>query len=160
MSTGKSYSGLQLSKKLNIPFFDLDEEVIKHEGKSINEIFATDGEEYFRLLEKDVLHIITEYNENFVMACGGGAPCYYNNIDYMNQAGTTIWINTSIEALFVRLIKEKETRPLIKNLSNEQLKGFIIKKFSDRKIYYEQADIIIDEDPVRLENLVEKIFHA
>jgi len=59
-----------------------------------------------------------------------------------------------------RLIKEKETRPLIKNLSNEQLKGFIIKKFSDRKIYYEQADIIIDEDPVRLENLVEKIFHA
>jgi len=94
------------------------------------------------------------------MACGGGAPCYYNNIDYMNQSGTTIWINTSIEMLFQRLIKEKETRPLIKNLSNEQLKGFIIKKFSDRKIYYEQADIIIDEDPVRLENLVEKIFHA
>jgi len=58
------------------------------------------------------------------------------------------------------LIKEKETRPLIRSLSNEQLKGFIIKKFSDRKIYYEQADIIVDEDPVRLENLVEKIFHA
>jgi len=58
------------------------------------------------------------------------------------------------------LIKEKGTRPLIRDLSNEQLKGFVIKKFSDRKIYYEQADIIIDEDPVRLENLVEKIFHA
>jgi shikimate kinase len=78
----------------------------------------------------------------------------------MNQSGTTIWINTSIETLFQRLIKEKEARPLIRNLSNEQLKGFIIKKFSDRKIYYEQADVIIDEDPVRLENLVEKIFHA
>jgi shikimate kinase len=78
----------------------------------------------------------------------------------MNQSGTTIWINTPIDTIFQRLIKEKESRPLIKNLSNDQVRGFIIKKFSDRKIYYEQADIIIDEEPVRLENLVEKIFHA
>ena len=160
MGSGKTYWGKQVSEKLRLPFFDLDEQIVSHEDKSIAEIFSTNGEEYFRLLEKEILHIITESHENFVMACGGGAPCYYNNIEYMNQAGTTIWINTSIETLFQRLVKEKETRPLIKNLSNEHLKGFIIKKFSDRKIYYEQADIIIDEDPVRLENLVEKIFHA
>jgi shikimate kinase len=160
MGSGKTHWGKQVSEKLHLPFFDLDEQIVSHEGKSITEIFSTNGEEYFRLLEKDILHIITESHENFVMACGGGAPCYYNNIDFMNQSGTTIWINTAIETLFQRLIKEKETRPLIRSLSNEQLKGFIIKKFSDRKIYYEQADIIVDEDPVRLENLVEKIFHA
>lgn len=160
MGSGKTHWGKLVSEKLHIPFFDLDEQIIAHEEKSIAEIFSENGEEYFRLLEKDILHIITESHENLVMACGGGTPCFYNNIDYMNQSGTTIWINTAIDALFQRLIKEKENRPLIKNLTNQQLRGFIIKKFSDRKIYYEQADIVIDEDPVRLENLVEKIFHA
>jgi shikimate kinase len=159
MGSGKTHWGKQVSEKLHIPFFDLDEQIIAHEGKSITEIFSENGEEYFRLLERDILHIITESHENFVMACGGGTPCYYNNIDYMNQRGTTIWINTFIDTLFQRLMKEKETRPLIKNLSNEQLKGFIIKKYSDRKIYYEQADIIIEGEPISLENLVEKIFH-
>jgi len=160
MGSGKSHWGKQVSEKLHIPFFDLDEQIISHEEKSITEIFTDNGEEYFRLLEKDILHIITESHENFAMACGGGTPCYYNNIDYMNQQGNTIWINTPIDTLFSRLIKEKETRPLIRNLTNEQLKGFIIKKFSDRKIYYEQADIIVDEEPVRLEDILEKIFHA
>ena len=160
MGSGKTHWGKQVSEKLQIPFFDLDEQIIAHEEKAIAEIFAENGEEYFRVLERDILHFITDGHENFVMACGGGTPCYYNNIDYMNQSGTTIWINTTIDNLFQRLILEKETRPLIKNLSNEQLKGFIIKKFSDRKIYYEQADIIIDEDPVLLEDLVQKIFHA
>jgi shikimate kinase len=110
--------------------------------------------------EKDVLHLISESHESFVMACGGGSPCYFNNIDYMHQAGTTVWINTSVEVLFQRLIKEKEKRPLIKDLSDDQLKTFIIKKFADRKIYYEQADIKMDEEPVQLDKLIEKIFHA
>jgi len=158
MGSGKTHWGKQVSEKLHIPFFDLDEQIISHEGRSITEIFSENGEEYFRLLEKDLLHTISESHENFVMACGGGTPCYYNNIDFMNKSGTSIWINTPIDTLFQRLIKEKETRPLIKNLSSEQLKRFIIKKFSDRKIYYEQADIIVDEEPV-LEKLVEKIFH-
>ncbi|MES1219366.1 MAG: shikimate kinase [Bacteroidota bacterium] len=160
MGTGKTHSGKQLSEKLGIPFFDLDEEIIAHDGKTINEIFETKGEEYFRLLEKDVLHIIAEYNESFVMACGGGTPCFYNNIDYMNNEGISIWLNTPLDTLYARLINEKEKRPLIKELTSEQLRGYIAKKFSDRKIFYEQASIVIDEDPVRLETIVEKIFHA
>lgn len=160
MGTGKTYSGKQLSQKLNIPFFDLDEEIIKHEGKSINEIFAANGEEYFRLLEKDVLHIITEYNNSFIMASGGGTPCYYNNIDYMNKEGISVWLNTSIDTLYKRLVDEKDKRPLIRNLSDDQLRVFIAKKYFDRKIFYEQASIVIDEEPVSLDKLIEKIFHA
>jgi len=160
MGSGKTHWGKLVSEKLSIPFFDLDEQITSHEEKSIPEIFTEHGEEYFRLLEKDILHIITESHDNFVMACGGGTPCYYNNIDYMNKSGTSIWLNTSIDVLFQRLMKEKDNRPLIKNLSGEQLRGFIIKKFSDRKIFYEQADIILEEDPLKIENLVEKIFHA
>ncbi len=160
MGSGKSHWGQLLSRKLNFPFFDLDEQIISHEGKAINEIFAENGEEYFRLLEKDVLHIITESHESFVMACGGGSPCYFKNIDYMNNAGTTVWINTPFETLFKRLIEQKSHRPLIKDLSSEQIRSYIIKKFSDRKIYYEQADVSIEEDQFTVEQLVEKIFHA
>jgi shikimate kinase len=160
MGSGKTHWGRLLSQKLSIPFFDLDEQVTEHAGKSIPEIFATEGEEQFRMMEKDVLYIITESHSSFVMACGGGSPCYFNNIEYMNQAGTTVWINTPLDMLFERLVKEKDKRPLIKELSAEQLKGFIGKKFADRKIYYEQADVTVDEEPVQLDKLIEKIFHA
>lgn len=78
----------------------------------------------------------------------------------MNQAGTTVWINTALDTLFDRLVKEKDKRPLIKELSVEQLRGFISKKFADRKIYYEQANVTVDEEPVQLDRLIEKIFHA
>ena len=110
--------------------------------------------------EKEVLHIITESHDSFVMACGGGSPCYFNNIEYMNQSGTTVWMNTPLDILFERLVKEKEKRPLIKDLSDDQLRSFIIKKFADRKIYYEQADMTMDEEPVQLDQFIEKIFHA
>ena len=160
MGSGKSHWGRLLSEKLGIRFFDLDEQVVDHAGKPIVEIFDTEGEEQFRLMEKDVLHIITESHDSFVMACGGGSPCYFNNIDYMNQSGTTVWINTPIDTLFNRLVDEKEKRPLIRELSDQQLKNFIHKKFADRRIYYEQADLTVDEEPVQLDSLIEKVFHA
>ncbi len=160
MGSGKTHWGRLLSQKLGIPFFDLDEQVTAHAAKSIPEIFATDGEEHFRLLEKEVLYLITESHDSFVMACGGGTPCFYNNIEYLNQAGITVWINTPKETLFDRLVKEKEARPLIRNLTDDQLRGFIARKFSDRRIYYEQAGITVDEEPVELDHLIEKIFHA
>ena len=160
MGSGKTHWGRLLSEKLGMRFFDLDEQVAEHAGKSIPEIFASEGEEQFRMMEKDTLYIIAESHQQFIMACGGGSPCYFNNIEYMNQVGTTVWINSPLDTLFERLIKEKDKRPLIKELSDEQLKAFIHKKFADRKIYYEQADVKVDEDPVQLDNLIEKIFHA
>lgn len=160
MGSGKTFWGRQLSQKLSIPFFDLDEQIVVAENKSINEIFASQGEEHFRLVEKDTLHIITESRDSMIMACGGGTPCYFNNIEFMNRSGITVWLDTPLDVLFERLLKERTERPLLKDLSDEQIKGFIGKKFSDRKIYYEQAEIIIAEQPVKLEELIEKIFHA
>jgi len=160
MGSGKTHWGRLLSQKLGLPFFDLDEQVVNVENKTINEIFAQEGEEYFRLKEKEILHIITESHNAFVMSCGGGAPCYFNNIEYMNKEGTTVWLNASIETLFNRLLKEKEQRPLLKELSDDQLKTFIKKKFSDRRIYYEQADMIIEDENITLDHFIEKVFHA
>jgi len=160
MGSGKTHWGRQLSKKLEFPFFDLDEIIMQLANKSITEIFEQDGEEKFRILEKEALYMITESHDKFILACGGGTPCFFNNIDYMNQSGVTVWINTPSEILFDRLIKEKSKRPLIKKLDEEQLHAFIFKKMADRKIFYEQAKIKIDEEPVLLENLIQKIFHA
>jgi shikimate kinase len=160
MGSGKSHWGRLLSEKLGIRFFDLDEQVTEHAGRSIPEIFDREGEEQFRLMEKDVLHIIAESHDSFVIACGGGTPCYFNNIEYMNQGGISVWINTPQDVLFERLVKEKAERPLIQELSDDQLKSFISKKFASRKIYYEQATLSIDEEPLQLDHLVEKIFHA
>ena len=129
------------------------------EGKSINDIFAEQGEEYFRLKEKEVLYMITENHESFVMACGGGTPCFYNNIDYMNKSGTTVWFNCSVDCLFKRLVNEKEKRPLIRNLTDEQLKAYIMKKYADRKIFYQQASIIINDEEISSEKLIDAIFH-
>lgn len=160
MGSGKTHYGRLLSEKIGLPFFDLDEQISSHAGKSLTDFFEQDGEEAFRLTEKDLLHIITESHESFIMACGGGSPCYFNNIDYMNQEGTTVWINTPTEIIFERLVKEKEKRPLIRDLADEKLKRFIHKKFADRRIYYEQAEIIVEDEPLDMDRLVEKIFHA
>lgn len=159
MGCGKTHWGKELSRKLQVPFFDLDEKIAEHEGKSIVKIFDQEGEEYFRLLEKDVLHILTESHETFVMACGGGTPCYYNNIDYLKKKGTVVWINCSIDCLYSRLVDQKENRPLISKIPVDQLKSYIIKKFSSRKIFYQQADVIINDDELDLDKLVTRIFH-
>ena len=160
MGSGKTFWGQKLGEKLGLPFFDLDQQVVSHEGKTIPEIFAEQGEEYFREAEKQTLHIITESHESFVMSTGGGAPCYFNNIEYMNSRGSTVWLNTAHDILFERLVKEKATRPLLSNLTDDQLHTFIYRKFADRRIYYEQARVIVDEEPLQLEVLIKKIFHA
>lgn len=160
MGSGKTHWGRQLSLKLDIPFFDLDEKIVEQEEKPITRIFAEEGEEYFRLLEKDVLHLLSESHDSFVMACGGGTPCFFNNIDYLKSQGVVIWLNTSVDCLYERLVKEKDKRPLIQNITDEQLHSYIIKKYSDRKIFYQQATISIMEDNITLEKLVDAIFHA
>ena len=160
MGSGKSHWGRLLSGKLNLAFFDLDEEITLNQGKSINELFEERTEEHFRLLEKEVLHFITESHDSFVMACGGGAPCFFNNIEYMNRSGTTVWLNTPFEILLNRLTKEKANRPLIKDVPDKKIKSVVFKKLNDRKIYYEQANVILDEEDLDIDNLVEKIFHA
>jgi shikimate kinase len=159
MGCGKSHWGKQLSEKLKLPFFDLDEEIVKEENKTITEIFAKEGEEYFRHKEKDVLYTLTEKHHSFVLATGGGTPCFFNNIEYMNKNGTSVWFNCSVECLYSRLIKEKAQRPLIRNLSDNELRTFIIRKFGDRKIFYRQASVIINEDDITLDNIVDTIFH-
>ena len=160
MGSGKTYWGKLLSQKLGLPFFDLDSKIEEQAGCSIARIFEERSEEYFRLMEKDVLYLLSENHESFVMACGGGTPCFYNNIDYLRSKGTTVWLNCSVDTLYKRLIKEKDHRPMISAIPDEELWAFITKKYAGRKIFYQQASVILSEEGLHLDQLVTSIFHA
>ncbi|MEO5999873.1 MAG: shikimate kinase [Chitinophagaceae bacterium] len=160
MGSGKSHWGPQLSAKVGLPFFDLDTVIVEKEKKQITEIFAEKGEEYFRYLEKAVLEELVENNNEFIISCGGGTPCFFNNIRFMKNKGTVIWLNTQADVLVNRLLKEKTSRPVLKDIADEELKPYILKKILGRKLYYEQADIIVNEESLSVDTFAEIIINA
>lgn len=160
MGVGKTHWGRILGNKLGLPFYDLDELIEEAEGRSVNKIFEEEGEEYFRTIEKDVLRNFSENNDSMLLSCGGGAPCFFNNIRYMNEMGVTVWINTPFEILLGRLRQGKEKRPLLKDLDDEQLKAYIARKNNDRRMYYEQAKVIVNDKVIEIEKLIKQILHA
>ncbi len=160
MGSGKTHWGPQLSDKVGLPFFDLDKVITEKENKTISEIFAENGEEYFRYLEKEVLEELVEENKEFIISCGGGTPCFFNNIKFMKRKGTVIWLNTQIDILVNRLLKDKYSRPVLKDIADEELKPYILKKILSRKLYYEQADIIVNEESLSVDTFAEIIINA
>jgi shikimate kinase len=160
MGSGKTHWGSLLANRLQLPFYDLDTIITDAEGQTISEIFIEKGEEYFRLLERDLLRDIIREHPSLVLSCGGGTPCFFKNIDFLKKEGTVVWLNTSIEALEERLRKEKAKRPLIQDISDEELRSFILKKMNDRRLYYEQADVHVEEATVTIESLLQQILHV
>src|ERR1700738_2617985 len=116
MGSGKTHWGRQLSAKLQLPFFDLDTVIVAKEKQSLAAIFSRQGEEYFRYQERDTLEEITHKQESFILSCGGGTPCFFNNIEFMKKSGKVIWLNTAIDTLQQRLLKERMSRPLIREI--------------------------------------------
>lgn len=153
MGSGKSHWGRLVSARMKLPFYDLDDVIVQRAGKSIAAIFAELGEEQFRSLEKELLEELTESNPNLVLSCGGGTPCFFGNIDYMKDHGKVIWLNTSLDTLVARLVKEKNHRPLIRDIPDAELKAVINKKLHDRKLYYEQAHLYLPEETLSLEQI-------
>jgi shikimate kinase len=154
MGSGKTHWGRLLSEKLALPFLDLDTVIVEKEGKSVAEIFSERGEEFFRFREKEVLEEIAQGKEKFILSCGGGTPCFFNNIEFMKRSGKVVWLNTSIDVLKERLLKERVTRPLIREIGDGELRLYIIRKLGERRMYYEQADVIINEESITLEKLI------
>ena len=145
MGSGKSTIGKVLSENVGIPFYDLDEIIEKHENMSVKKIFERKGEVYFRKLEHLLLNAFIDENEHFVLALGGGTPCYANNHEVLKREDIlSFYLKTSVEILSERLKLEKEARPLIANFNDEQLTDFINKHLFDRNYYYFQSKHTID----------------
>ncbi len=139
--SGKTRIGRALAKRLQMPFFDLDHEIEKEGKKSIPEIFLIEGENYFRIVEKDVLRKVIDREKQCVLATGGGAPCFFDNMAYMNQNGITIFLNVPLKDLYERLVKRgTNTRPLLKDMTSGELKIELQQKFNDRIPYYRSAN--------------------
>jgi shikimate kinase len=145
MGSGKSHWTKKLSKKLKCGGYDLDNVVEINEEKTIAEMFEQDGEEYFRKAEAKVLRWFAE-KKNFVLATGGGTPCFNDNMAWMNKQGITIWLDEPIEILVQRLLPAKQHRPLIKNLDDSQLFNFLTAKRAERAPYYSQAQYHLTGD--------------
>lgn len=160
MGSGKTHWGRLLSAKLSLPFRDLDTVIVEREKKSVSEIFAEKGEEYFRYQEKQTLEEIVTEEESFILSCGGGTPCFFNNIEFMKKNGKVIWLNTSIDALKERLLKERVSRPLIREIDDEELRRYIVRKLSERRMYYQQSDVTVNEESITLEELVRLLFES
>ncbi|MBO9571011.1 MAG: shikimate kinase [Chitinophagaceae bacterium] len=161
MGSGKTHWGKQLASQLKIPFFDLDEVIVQTEKKSIPEIFAACGEEHFRMIEKEALESLIDDHESMVLSCGGGTPCFFNNIERMKKYGVVVWLNTHSEVILQRLMKDKSSRPLLKNIADEDMKSYIVRKLNERRMYYEQADVVIDnENSISSGEFIQTILHV
>jgi len=155
MGSGKTHWGRRLGAKLNLPFYDLDTVIVEQEQKTVAEIFAEKGEEYFRYQENEMLEKISAEHESFILSCGGGTPCFFNNIEFMKKNGKVIWLNTSVDILTQRLHKERMSRPLISDVvSDEELRRYIVRKLSERRMYYQQADVTVGEENTNLDELI------
>jgi shikimate kinase len=158
MGSGKSAVGRVLSDKIAISFYDLDELIAQNEQKSIAELFKSKGEVYFRKKESQVFRDFLTSNNHFVLALGGGTPCYANNHELLKQSDIlSVYLKTSVDVLMERLKGETQQRPLIANLSDEDLKEYINKHLFDRNYYYHQAKFTIHTDGKSKEEIAAEI---
>lgn len=138
MGAGKTTLGRALAKELKIEFLDLDNYIEERLCKSISQIFAEKGEEGFRDVERRMLHEAGEF-ENVVISTGGGTPCFFDNIEYMNGQGTTVFLDVPVERLFIRLSIARKKRPLIMEKNDEELRSFITEQLAKRLPHYSKA---------------------
>ena len=157
MGSGKTLVSKELSVLNNFKNFDLDTEISKQNNSSITEIFKKKGEIFFRKTEKEVLEKILSSEKNIILSLGGGTPCYYNNIDSINEKTISIFLKTNVKTLAQRLSSEKDKRPLIQNISNEDLPEFIAKHLFERNPFYNQAKITINTDNLSAREIAEEI---
>jgi shikimate kinase len=143
MGAGKTTVGKALSKELNIPFYDLDWYIENRRRKKIPQIFEEVGEEGFRKIEYNMLHEVAEF-EDVIISCGGGTPCFFDNMEYMNQQAQVVYLKAAPEVLYEHLLMGKTERPLLKGKSPEELMTFIREQLQKREPFYAKANYTLD----------------
>ena len=145
MGSGKTTLGRAFARKRGLGFIDLDWYIEERLHKTVSEIFAERGDEGFREIECKMLHEVGEY-ENVIIACGGGTPCFFDNMDYMNRTGQTVLLDASNEVLFRRLKIAKAKRPLLADKTDTELMDVILDGLQKRMPYYSKAQYKLGAD--------------
>lgn len=157
MGSGKTSTGRLISEKMNLDFFDLDEEIEKKHQKTISEIFQKNGQIKFRKIEKEMLNELLNSDKSMVLSLGGGTPAYYDNMDVINKHSVSFYLRHNLKTLSDRLINQKENRPLIAHLNSEEMNEFIAKHLFERRNFYEKANYIINASDKDINKLSEEI---
>ena len=156
MGSGKTTAGKKLARKLTYNFIDLDLLIESETGMSISAYFEKFGEEKFRLLEQQVLRTSFKL-KNTIISTGGGAPCFYDNIDEINKNGLSVYLNADINLIISRLHGEKNQRPLIKDKGDEEFKNYIRDLLLKREPFYNKAKIVVSAKSLEIEKLKTEI---
>jgi len=157
MGAGKSTMGKWLAQVMNLEFIDLDNFIEARQHKTIKEIFAEIGEEGFRQLERRSLEEVSQF-EDVIISLGGGTPCFFDNMEVVNQAGTSVYLKPSEEVLLRRLSKGKHKRPLLAQKSDEEILQFMREQLAWREPFYLKAHITFEAS--HLENKAEIVHNA
>lgn len=156
MGSGKSTFGRRMASRAGWIFEDLDSLIENIEGRSVEKIFKESGEDYFRKVESEELRSISG-ESNMVIACGGGTPCFMDNMEYMNQSGVTVYLKHNLATLAQRLANAKKSRPLIQGMNKWEMDRYIKEKLAEREKWYNKAKLIVDglkADPGKLMDII------
>lgn len=143
MGSGKTTVGRQLAMALGLSFYDLDWYIEMRYHRTVAQIFAERGEDGFREIERNMLHEVAEF-EDIVLSCGGGTPCFFDNMEYLNQMGETVYLQAAPEVLAMHLKMGKVERPLIKGKTDEELIQYICESLKTREPFYTKAKHTLD----------------
>ena len=143
MGSGKTTVGKALAKEIGLPFYDLDWYIESRMRKKVSQIFAERGEEGFRVIERNMLHEVAEF-EDVVISCGGGTPCFFDNMDYLNSQAQVVYLRCEPEVLRMHLLMGKGDRPLLKGKSPEELIDYISEQVAYREQFYTKARYTLD----------------
>lgn len=155
MGCGKSTKAKQLASRLNCPVIDLDAVIVVEQGKTIAEYFAENGEAAFRKLESETLKNY-DYPETCIVATGGGLPCFFDNMEWMNANGQTVYLQMTPPQLVSRL-HNREKRPLLKGMDDEQLLAFVEMKLAERNAFYTRAQHVVNAFDLDVEELASSL---
>lgn len=145
MGAGKTTVGKALAKETGLQFYDLDWYIESRMHKTVPAIFAERGEEGFRKIEYNMLHEVAEF-EDVIISCGGGTPCFFDNMEYMNNQAQVVYLKASPEVLHKHLMMGKTERPLIKDKTPEELITFITEQLDRREPFYSKARHTLNVD--------------
>ena len=143
MGSGKTTVGKALSKETGMMFYDLDWYIESRMHTTVSKLFSERGEEAFRQIEYNMLHEVAEF-EDVIISCGGGTPCFFDNMDYLNQQGDVVYLKCEPETLYKHLLMGKVERPLIKGKSPEELIAYITNHLAEREPFYSRAKHTLD----------------
>ena len=143
MGSGKTTVGHALSQELGLPFYDLDWYIETRMHRTVKQIFDEKGEKGFRKIEHNLLHEVAEF-EDVIISCGGGTPCFFDNIDYINRQGETVYLKCTTDVLYKHLKMGKTVRPLLLNKTPDEVKTFIEAQLKQREPFYAKAKHIVD----------------